>query len=93
MTVLQESEMTLSVRLAPEEEALLEAASRQTARSKSQLARQAIQEFCARLQRQEQSAFDLGADLFGQGALEIAGRDAFKTALGEKLRAKHRRLD
>jgi len=85
--------MPLSVRLSPEEESLLEAVSRQTSRSKSQLARQAIQEFCARLRREEQSAFDLGADLFGQGSLAAPGQDAGKADLGEKLRAKHRRLD
>jgi hypothetical protein len=89
----QETKMPLSVRLTPEENALLEAASRQTALSKSQLARQAIQEFCNRLRREERSAFDLGADLFGQGSLSAAERDGAKAALGEKLRAKHRRLD
>lgn len=85
--------MPLSVRLTPEEEALLAAASRLTSRSRSQLVRQAIQEFCGRLQHEGRSAYDLGADLFGQGALEAGRRDEFKTALGEKLRAKHRRMD
>jgi len=84
--------MTLSVRLTPEEEAQLEAVSRQTARSKSQLVRQAIQEFCHRLQRNEQSAFTLGSDLFELGQLETGERNEFKTRLGEKLYAKHRRL-
>lgn len=50
--------MPFSVRLTPKEDALLEIASPLTTLSKSRLARQAIEEFCRRLQREEQSAFD-----------------------------------
>lgn len=84
--------MTLSVRLNPEEEALLEAAARQTARSKSELVRQGVRELCQRLARAEKTPFDLGADLFGAGAIASAPADPVKHATWEKLRAKHRRV-
>lgn len=84
--------MPLSVRLSEEEEALLEAASRQTAQSKSDLARQGIREVCERLLRPERTPFELGADLFGAGQLAPPPVDPRKRAVWERLRAKHRRV-
>lgn len=82
--------MTLSVRLTPEEEALLEAAARQTARSKSDLVRQGVRELCMRLARADKSPYDLGIGLFGAGAIAAAPADPVKRAVSERLRAKHR---
>lgn len=84
--------MSLSVRLTPEEEALLDAASRQTARSKSELVRQGVRELCQRLARAEKTPFDLGKDLFGAGAIASAPNDPVKRAVWDKLNAKHRRV-
>lgn len=84
--------MTLSVRLNPEEEALLETAARQTARSKSELVRQGVRELCQRIARGEKTPFELGYDLFGAGSIAPAPVDPVKRAIWEKLRAKHRRV-
>lgn len=82
--------MTLSVRLTPEEDALLETAARQTARSKSELVRQGVRELCLRLTRAEKTPYDLGKELFGAGTISPAPADPVKRAVWEKLRAKHR---
>jgi hypothetical protein len=84
--------MPLSVRLTNEEEALLDAAARQTARSRSQLVRQAVRELCQRLARSEKTPYDLGKRLFGAGTLASAPKDPLKRAVWEKLIAKHRRV-
>jgi len=86
--------MPLSIRLSPEEEALLEAASRQCARSKSELVRQGTRELCQRLLRQtDRTPYELGQDLFGAGQLAEAPTDPIKRHIWEALHAKHRRLD
>ena len=51
--------MPLSVRLTNEEEALLDAAARQTARSRSALVRQAVRELCQRLVRADKTPYVL----------------------------------
>ena len=84
--------MPLSVRLTNEEEALLDAAARQTARSRSALVRQAVRELCQRLVRADKTPFDLGKRLFGAGTLASAPTDPVKRAVWEKLVAKHRRV-
>ena len=84
--------MPLSVRLTNEEQALLDAAARQTARSRSALVRQAVREFCLRLVRADKTSYDLGKRLFGRGALAAAPIDPVKRAIREKLVAKHRRV-
>jgi Arc/MetJ-type ribon-helix-helix transcriptional regulator len=85
--------MSLSVRFTPEEEALLEAASRQSTRSKSELVRQGVRELCQRLLKQDgQTPYELGRDLFGAGHLAEAPTDPAKRRVWEALRAKHRRL-
>ncbi len=84
--------MPLSVRLTNTEEALLDAAARRTARSRSELVRQAVREFCQRLARVDKTPFDLGKNLFGTGKLASAPSDPVKRAVWEKLRAKHRRV-
>ena len=84
--------MPLSVRLTHTEEALLDAAARRTARSRSALVRQAVREFCQRLARADKTPFDLGKSLFGAGTLATAPIDPVKRAVWEKLRAKHRRM-
>lgn len=84
--------MPLSVRLSPKENALLEAASRQTARSKSELVRQGVRELCQRLARGEKTPYDLGKGLFGAGSLAATPTDPVKRAVWEKLRAKHGRV-
>jgi hypothetical protein len=85
--------MPLSIRLSPEEEALLEAASRQCARSKSELVRQGIREVCQRLLRQtDRTPYDLGQDLFGAGQWAEPPTDPAKRLVWEALRAKHRGL-
>jgi hypothetical protein len=84
--------MPLSVRLSPEEEALLDAASRRSARTKSQLVRQGVRELCLRLARPEKTAFEMGKGLFGVGTRSEEPSDPMKRAIKEKLRAKHGRL-
>lgn len=81
--------MTLSVRLSPEEEKLLEQTAHQLGRSKSDLARQAVYELCQKLVRESQSPYSLGEDLFGQGKLANAPTDPLKKQIWEKLCAKH----
>ena len=84
--------MPLSVRLTSEEEALLDAAARQTTRSRSELVRQAVRELCQRLTRADKTPFTLGKRLFGAGKLAVAPADPGKRAVWEKLVAKHRRV-
>jgi Arc/MetJ-type ribon-helix-helix transcriptional regulator len=84
--------MPLSVRLTPKEKALLETASRKTARSKSELVRQGVRELCQRLTRGEKTPYDLGKKLFGVGSMSAAPTDSIKRAVWEKLRAKHGRV-
>ena len=84
--------MPLSVRLSPEEETLLDAAARQTARSKSEIVRQGVRELCQRLAHAGKTPYDLGKDLFGAGMLAAAPAAPRKRAVQEKLRAKHRRV-
>ncbi|MTW22382.1 CopG family transcriptional regulator [Allochromatium palmeri] len=85
--------MPLSILLTPEEEALLEAASRQSARSQSDLVRQSVRELCQRLLEQAGSTpYELGQDLFGAGHLADAPTDPAKRDIWESLHAKHRRL-
>lgn len=81
--------MTLSVRLSPEEESLLEMAARRLGRSKSDLARQAVHELCHKLIREEQSSYTMGKDLFDKGRLSDAPGDPLKQQIWEKLRVKH----
>jgi len=81
--------MTLSVRLSPEEEILLEQTAQQLGRSKSDLARQAVHELCQKLIREVSSPYSLGEDLFGAGKLADAPSDPMKKQIWEKLRAKH----
>ena len=84
--------MPLSVRLTNEEEALLDAAARQTARSRSALVRQAVRELCQRLARTDKTPYALGKRLFGAGKLAAGPTDPVKRAVWEKLVAKHRRV-
>lgn len=84
--------MPFSVRLSDEEQALLEAAARRTARSKSELVRQGVRELCQRLARPKRTPLDLGKNLFGAGSLAKAPTASFQRALWDKLSAKHRRL-
>ena len=84
--------MPLSVRLTNEEEALLDAAARRTALSRSALVRQAVRELCQRLARADKTPYDLGKRLFGAGTLASVPNDPVKRAVWEKLLAKHRRV-
>jgi hypothetical protein len=84
--------MPFSVRLTAEEERLLDAAARQTRRTKSELVREAVRELSLRLARGDKSPFDLGKGLFGSGSLAGAPADRTKRAVWEKLRAKHQRV-
>ena len=85
--------MTLSVRLTAEEEALLETASRQLARSKSELVREGFRELCQRLLKPASSTpYELGQDLFGAGHLADPPTDPEKRDLWKALYAKHRSL-
>lgn len=85
--------MPLSIQFTPEEEALLEAASRQSTCSKSELVRQGARELCQRLLHQDrQTPYQSGQDLFGAGRLAEAPIDPIKRQIWEALSAKHRRL-
>ncbi|WP_295405232.1 hypothetical protein [uncultured Thiocystis sp.] len=85
--------MPLTVCLTPEEEALLEAVSRQSARSQDDLVRQGIREICQRLLEQTgPTPYALGQDLFGAGHLANEPTDPAKRQIWEALHAKHRRL-
>ena len=81
--------MTLSVRLSSDEERLLEKTALRLGRSKSDLARQAVQELCQKLVREEHSAYVLGQDLFDSGELAEPPADPLKNKIWEKLRDKH----
>ncbi len=85
--------MPFNVCLTPEEEALLDRVSRQSARSQDDLIRQGIRELCQRLLEQpEPTPYELGRDLFGAGQLAEAPADPAKRQIWEALHAKHRRL-
>ncbi len=84
--------MPLSVRLSPEEEQLLERTAKKLGRSKSDLARQAVQELCHKLLHDETSPHALGEDLFDSGELAGPPRDPRKRQIWESLREKHRHL-
>ncbi|QTR54910.1 ribbon-helix-helix protein, CopG family [Thiothrix unzii] len=84
--------MTISVRLPPEEQHMLEVLARRVGRSKSDLMRQAVRELCQRLAADNRTPYSLGQDLFGTGSLAPAPTDPMKRQIWEKLRAKHRRL-
>lgn len=87
--------MPLTVCLTLEEEALLDAVSRQSARSQDDLARQGIRELCLRLTEETETGptpFELGQDLFGAGHLTDAPTDPAKRKIWEALNAKHHRL-
>lgn len=83
--------MTLTVRLPSDEENLLEKTARQLDRSKSDLVRQAIHEFCLKQNQEQYSAYSMGEDLFDVGKLAQAPQDSLKQQIWEKLRAKHGR--
>lgn len=82
--------MTLSVRIPPEEQQLLENLARRMGRSKSDLLRQAVRELYQRLAVDQRTPFSLGRDLFGTGSLAPPPTDPLKRQIWEKLRAKHR---
>lgn len=81
--------MTLSVRLPPEEENILEKTARRLGRSKSDLARQAVHDLCQKLAQEEHSAYAIGKDLFDVGELAKAPTDQLKQQIWEKLQHKH----
>jgi Arc/MetJ-type ribon-helix-helix transcriptional regulator len=81
-----------SIRLTPEEEALLDEAARRTSRSRSELVREGLREVCQRLIPEGRSASSLGKGLFGAGTLAAPPREPQKRAVWENLRAKHKRL-
>lgn len=80
--------MTFSVRLTPEERAILDEAARRASRSRSELVREALRDHCALLVRPLQSAFELGKGLFGGGTLARAPRDRKRRAAWQMLRSK-----
>jgi len=82
--------MTLSVRLPPEEESILEKTAYRLGRSKSDLARQAVHELCQKLAQEEHSAYAIGKNLFGVGELAKApSDDPLKQKIWKKLQYKH----
>ncbi len=81
--------MTLSVRLSPDDENLLEKTARRLGRSKSDVARQAVNEFCQKLIQEKHSPYSLGEDLFDTGELASAPADPLKKRIWKKLRDKH----
>ena len=85
--------MTLSVRLSPNEERLLEKTASRLGRSKSDLVRQAVHELCEKLVQDERSPYTLGAGLFGAGELAGAPADPLKRQIWERLRDKYCNMD
>ena len=81
--------MTLSVRLSPSEEKLLNITAHRLGRSKSDLAREAIHEFCQKMAQEEHSPYSTGQDLFGAGELAEPPSTPLKREIWEKLREKH----
>lgn len=77
------------VRLSSDEESLLEKTALRLGRSKGDLARQAVQELCQKLVREERSAYALGKDLFDSGELAEPPADPLKHKIWDKLRDKH----
>lgn len=84
--------MALNVRLSPDDEHLLEITAKRLGRSKSDLARQAVQELCKKLVQEERSSYSIGMDLFDAGELSAPPSDPTKKQIWEKLHAKHRKL-
>ncbi|WP_200382553.1 hypothetical protein [Thiococcus pfennigii] len=85
--------MSFTVCLTPEEQALLERVSRQSARSQDDLVRQGIRELCQRLLAQTgPTPYETGRDLFGAGHLAEPPTDPAKRQIWEALHAKHGRL-
>lgn len=83
--------MTLTVRLEPELEILLEDHCQAEGTTKSAVVTQALRQYLLTL-RQKRTPYELGADLFG--ADDSAASDTshtYKRRLKEKLRAKHTR--
>ncbi len=81
--------MTLSVRLTADDENLLEKTAERLGRSKSEVARLAVREMCARYNREEPAPWVLGEDLFDTGDLADEPADPTKRAIQDKLREKH----
>ena len=81
--------MILSVQLSTEEEIFLEQTARLLGCSKSDLARQAIQELCQKLNKEADSPYSSGEELFGMGKLADASSDPMTKQIWEKLRAPH----
>ncbi len=81
--------MSLSVRLSEEDESLLEVVAQRVGRNKSSLVRQAVHELCHKLTHEEQSAYNMGKELFDQGVLSEVPTEPLKNKIWEKLHVKH----
>ena len=81
--------MILSVQLSIEEVIFLEQNARLLGRSKSDLARQAIQELCQKLNKEADSPYNSGEELFGMGKLADVPSDPMKKQVWQKLRTKY----
>lgn len=81
--------MPYSIRLSLNEERLLVTAQRALAKSRSEVIRQAIVEYCSRLGPVPRTAFEQGRHLFGRGGLAKPSKQPLKRAVQERLRAKH----
>lgn len=81
--------MALSVRLSEEDENLLQIASNNLGKTKSELVRQAVHDFCQKLTLERSSAYSMGKDLFDKGALSKEPTSPLKKQIWEKLHAKH----
>jgi hypothetical protein len=85
--------MPFTICLTPEEQALLDRVSRQSARSQDDLVRQGIRELCQRLlEKTGPTSYESGRELFGAGQLADEPTDPAKRQIWEALYAKHRCL-
>ena len=83
--------MTLTVRLEPELEELLEDYCQAEGTTKSAVVTEALRQYLLSL-RQQRTPYELGADLFGADDSEVEDASrTYKQRLKEKLSAKHTR--
>jgi len=86
--------MTLSIRLDPDLEHDLERASAQSGLPKSQIVKQGLREYLAKL-TPKKTPYELGKDLFGKGPGsgegDLSSKEKIRTRMSERIRAENHR--
>jgi hypothetical protein len=83
--------MTLTIRLDPELEQQLARASAQSGVPKSQIVKQGLREYLARLATPRKTPYELGKDLFGKGPGsgegDLSTKEKIRSRMSERIRA------